>query len=70
MAEPMDEERDEVGAVVSRRRVVRWSAGLFAGALALGGLAACGGGEEDEEDEGGGGGGGGEDEEEEEEEDD
>ena len=65
MAEPMDEERDEVGAVASRRRVVRWSAGLFAGALALGGLAACGGGGGEEEDDGGGGGGGEEEEEEE-----
>ncbi|MDP9363039.1 MAG: hypothetical protein M3Q10_02195 [Chloroflexota bacterium] len=66
MAEPMDEERDGLDAVASRRRVVRWSAGLFAGALALGGLAACGGGGDEEEDEGGGGGGGeGEEEEEE-----
>ncbi len=66
MAEPMDEERDERDTMVSRRRVVRWSAGLFAGTLALGGLAACGGGGDEEEDEGGGGG----EEEEEEEEDD
>jgi hypothetical protein len=50
----MGEERDGLEVVASRRRVVRWSAGLFAGALALGGLAACGGEEEDEEDEGGG----------------
>ena len=67
MTEPTDEERDGLAAMVSRRRVVRWSTGLFAGALALGGLAACGGGGDDEEEDEGGGGG---EEEEEEEEDD
>lgn len=65
MTEPRDEERDGLGVVASRRRVVRWSAGLFAGAMAFGTLAACGGAEEDDEEEGGGGG-----EEEDEEEDD
>ena len=47
------EKRD---AVASRRRVLRWAAGVFAGSAALLGLAACGGeGGDEEEDDGGGG---------------
>ena len=64
MAGPMDEQRDGLDAVASRRRVLRWSAGVFAGSVTLLGLAACGGGGGDEdEDEGGGNEGEGEEEE-------